>query len=220
VRVFSVFTSVHLPTGKRSFLWGNAIRHARSLLSRFVLSQRRGYERESNEKSESQKREREINIIFSTRYIFSFCDAHILSPPLCDQRFVLETITTKRATQTSLSRLVAASLYQRIYTFPAQVCTCVRDSERAHAVALWVRAYTIIRLTFKKKTFFSNLTKVQLRESAFWTMNTPFSPSNTNNDDLFVRAADTDGAFILSAFKEALVLLSSRFSLPSSSSSC
>ena len=90
---------------------------------------------------------------------------------------------------------------------------------KSSSMSRWVRAYTIIRLTFKKKTFFSNLTKVQLRERAFWTMNTPFSPSNTNNVDLFVRAADTVGAFILSAFKEALVLLSSRFSLPSSSSS-
>jgi hypothetical protein len=107
-----------------------------SLISLRSLAKARIRERDDDEKSESQKREREINIIFSTRYIFSFCDAHILSPPLCDQRFVLETITTKRATQTSLSRLVAASLYQRIYTFPAQVCTCVRDSERAHAVAL------------------------------------------------------------------------------------
>ena len=39
----------------------------------------------------------------------------------------------------------------------------------------------------------------------------PFSPSNTTNDDLFVRAADTDGTFMcapfLRAFKEALVLL-------------
>ena len=34
------------------------------------------------------EREREINIIFSIRYIFSFCYTHIRSPPLCDQRFV------------------------------------------------------------------------------------------------------------------------------------
>ena len=188
-----------------------------SLISLRSLAKARIRERDDDEKSESQKREREINIIFSIRYIFSFCDAHILSPPLCDQRFVLETITTKRATQTSLSRLVAASLYRRIYTPFLRAWGTLKELIN---VALWVRAYTIIRLTFKKKTFFSNLTKVQLRERAFWTMNTPFSPSNTNNDDLFVRAADTDGAFILSAFKEALVLLSSRFSLPSSSSSC
>ena len=89
---------------------------------------------------------------------------------MCDQRCLPETLTqcksvfkvfdvtaTKRATQTSLSRLVVASLYQRKYTFP----TCVRDSERAHQCTVMSACkYNIIRLTFKKKTFFSNLTKV------------------------------------------------------------
>ena len=64
--------------------------------------------------------------------------------------------------------------------------------------------YNIIRLTFKKKTFFSNfLTKVPRAhfEPFTTTMNIPFSPSNTTNDDLFVRAADnTDGTFMCAPF--------------------
>jgi hypothetical protein len=90
VCVFSVFTCKS-PNGKEQLFMRKCDRHARvslafSLSSRFVLSQRRGYERDDDdEKSESlpvrnsidRLREREINHLFND--IFYFCDAHSFS---------------------------------------------------------------------------------------------------------------------------------------------
>lgn len=99
-----------------------------SLISLRSLAKARIRERDDDEKSESQKREREINIIFSIRYIFSFCDAHILSPPLCDQRFVRDYNYKESHTNKFEQTRSGISLPTNIHTFP----TCVRDSERAH----------------------------------------------------------------------------------------
>jgi hypothetical protein len=204
-----------------ALLWGNVIRHARSLVSRFVLSQRRGYERETTMKRARAyyceefdwKRERERSISSFQWYLL------FLSPPLCDQRCVRDYNYKEPHKQ------VWADSSRHLFTdeFTHLSCASVHVREglwKSSSMYRYECVHVIEYVWLLKKRRFSQ-TSQKFRERVLnhlqppWTYLSRLRILRTTICSFEQRTQTVR----LKAFKEAFVLLSSRFSLPSSSSS-
>lgn len=106
--------------------------------------------------------------------------------------FKVFDVTTK-----SHTNLSTRGIFTNEYNFPARA-HAVRDSKRArntgvlstHTTWLFKQVFDL-----KKRRFQTSQNSSEILNHSH-TMNTLLSPSN-NNDDAFVRLADTDGTFLL-----------------------